>query len=134
MRTGQFSREVLRAAHDDGEFVAAGQRVAGDLAADVAGGTNEGDLHGRTPWGGVGISRPLQSAEKQRITRLFVAWIEHMDRLTAMTVFVEVAERGSLTAAAEVLDMSRAMVSRYLAEVEAGWARACCTGPRAGSA
>ena len=39
-----------------------------------------------------------------------------MDRLTAMTVFVEVAERGSLTAAAEVLDMSRAMVSRYLAE------------------
>ncbi len=43
-----------------------------------------------------------------------------MDRLTAMTVFVEVAERGSLTAAAEVLDMSRAMVSRYLAEVE-GW-------------
>ncbi|AWH20204.1 LysR family transcriptional regulator [Stenotrophomonas sp. ZAC14D2_NAIMI4_6] len=43
-----------------------------------------------------------------------------MDRLTAMTVFVEVAERGSLTAAAEVLDMSRAMVSRYLAEAE-GW-------------
>ena len=43
-----------------------------------------------------------------------------MDRLTAMAVFVEVAERGSLTAAAEVLDMSRAMVSRYLAEVE-GW-------------
>ncbi len=43
-----------------------------------------------------------------------------MDRLTAMTVFVEVAERGSLTAAAEVLDMSRAMVTRYLAEVE-GW-------------
>ena len=42
-----------------------------------------------------------------------------MDRLTAMTVFVEVAERGSLTAAAEVMDMSRAMVSRYLAEVEA---------------
>jgi DNA-binding transcriptional LysR family regulator/2-polyprenyl-3-methyl-5-hydroxy-6-metoxy-1,4-benzoquinol methylase len=58
--------------------------------------------------------------EKQRITRLFVAGIEQMDRLTAMTVFVEVAERGSLTAAAEVLDMSRAMVSRYLAEVE-GW-------------
>ena len=124
MGTGQFGRKVLRAAHDDGEFVAVGQRVAGDLAADVAGGTNEGDLHGRTPWGDVGWewghSRPLQSFEKQRITRLFVAWIEHMDRLTAMAVFVEVAERGSLTAAAEVLDMSRAMVSRYLAEVE-GW-------------
>ncbi len=35
-----------------------------------------------------------------------------------MTVFVEVVERGSLTAAAEALDMSRAMVTRYLAEVE----------------
>lgn len=42
-----------------------------------------------------------------------------MDRLTAMRVFTEVAERGSLTAAALRLDMSRAMVSRYLAELEA---------------
>lgn len=41
-----------------------------------------------------------------------------MDRITAMNVFVEVAERGSLTAAAEALDMSRAMVTRYLAELE----------------
>ena len=41
-----------------------------------------------------------------------------MDRMTAMAVFVEVVERGSLTAAAEALDMSRAMVTRYLAEVE----------------
>ncbi|WP_313459460.1 LysR family transcriptional regulator [Stenotrophomonas sp.] len=41
-----------------------------------------------------------------------------MDRMTAMTVFVEVVERGSLTAAADALDMSRAMVTRYLAEVE----------------
>jgi DNA-binding transcriptional LysR family regulator len=41
-----------------------------------------------------------------------------MDRMTAMNVFVEVVERGSLTAAAEALDMSRAMVTRYLAEVE----------------
>ena len=38
--------------------------------------------------------------------------------MTAMTVFVEVAERGSLTAAAEALEMSRAMVTRYLAELE----------------
>ncbi|MEJ1095274.1 MULTISPECIES: LysR family transcriptional regulator [unclassified Pseudoxanthomonas] len=43
-----------------------------------------------------------------------------MDRMTAMTVFVEVAERGSLTAAADALDMSRAMATRYLAELE-GW-------------
>ncbi|KAB7629915.1 LysR family transcriptional regulator [Stenotrophomonas rhizophila] len=41
-----------------------------------------------------------------------------MDRMTAMNVFVEVAERGSLTAAAEALEMSRAMVTRHLAEVE----------------
>ncbi|WP_141058509.1 LysR family transcriptional regulator [Stenotrophomonas rhizophila] len=41
-----------------------------------------------------------------------------MDRMMAMNVFVEVVERGSLTAAADALDMSRAMVTRYLAEVE----------------
>ncbi|MEQ9727529.1 LysR family transcriptional regulator [Pseudomonas sp. WHRI 8822A] len=43
-----------------------------------------------------------------------------MDRLTATRVFVEVVDRGSQTAAAEHLDLSRAMVSRYLAELE-GW-------------
>jgi predicted transcriptional regulator len=37
-----------------------------------------------------------------------------MDRLTATRVFVEVVERGSQTAAADALEMSRAMVSRYL--------------------
>ncbi|MCI4568889.1 LysR family transcriptional regulator [Lysobacter sp. CFH 32150] len=41
-----------------------------------------------------------------------------MDRITAINVFVEVADRGSLTAAADVMSMSRAMVSRYLAELE----------------
>ncbi len=41
-----------------------------------------------------------------------------MDRLTGVRVFVEVAERGSLTQAAEQLEMSPAMVSRYLAGVE----------------
>lgn len=41
-----------------------------------------------------------------------------MDRLTATRVFVEVVDRGSQTAAAEALDMSRAMVSRYLGELE----------------
>lgn len=43
-----------------------------------------------------------------------------MDRLTAARVFVEVAERGSLTQTAERLEMSPAMVSRYLAAME-GW-------------
>lgn len=42
-----------------------------------------------------------------------------MDRLTATRVFVEVVDRGSQTAAAEALEMSRAMVSRYLGELEA---------------
>lgn len=41
-----------------------------------------------------------------------------MDRLTAVQVFVEIADRGSLTQTAEHLDMSVAMVSRYLAAVE----------------
>lgn len=41
-----------------------------------------------------------------------------MDRLIAMQVFVEVADRGSLTQAADALDISRAMVSRYLESVE----------------
>jgi DNA-binding transcriptional LysR family regulator len=46
-----------------------------------------------------------------------------MDRITAATVFVEVAERASMTATAEALDMSRAMVTRYLARMET-WAGA----------
>ncbi|PTT89693.1 LysR family transcriptional regulator, partial [Pelomonas sp. HMWF004] len=41
-----------------------------------------------------------------------------MDRLTAMQVFVQVADRGSLTQAAEHLAMSTTMVSRYLAAAE----------------
>ncbi|MCT7306724.1 LysR family transcriptional regulator [Ralstonia wenshanensis] len=42
-----------------------------------------------------------------------------MDRITSAEVFVAIVERGSLSAAAEGLDMSRAMVTRYLAEMEA---------------
>ncbi|ALT79354.1 LysR family transcriptional regulator [Paucibacter sp. KCTC 42545] len=41
-----------------------------------------------------------------------------MDRLRAMQLFVEVVERGSLTAAAEHLQMSRAMASRHLEALE----------------
>lgn len=41
-----------------------------------------------------------------------------MDRLVATRVFVTVVEKGSLTSAAEHLDMSTAMVSRYLAATE----------------
>ncbi|RQP22779.1 LysR family transcriptional regulator [Piscinibacter terrae] len=41
-----------------------------------------------------------------------------MDRLTATQVFVAVVEHGSLTQAADHLEMSTAMVSRYLAAME----------------
>lgn len=41
-----------------------------------------------------------------------------MDRIVAAQVFVETVELGSATAAAEALCMSRAMASRYLAELE----------------
>jgi DNA-binding transcriptional LysR family regulator len=41
-----------------------------------------------------------------------------MDRLTAIQVFVEVAGTGSFSAAADKLDMSRAMVTRYVGELE----------------
>lgn len=46
-----------------------------------------------------------------------------MDRITAASVFVVIAERGSMIAAADALDMSRAMVTRYLAQMEQ-WAEA----------
>jgi len=46
-----------------------------------------------------------------------------MDRIASANVFVTIADRGSLAAAAEALDMSRAMVTRYLAEMEE-WAGA----------
>ena len=46
-----------------------------------------------------------------------------MDRITAAQVFVAIAERGSMVAASEALGMSRAMVTRYLAEMEQ-WAGA----------
>lgn len=55
-----------------------------------------------------------------------------MDRLSAMRVFVEVVDRGSQSAAAEALELSRPAVSRYLAELEEWWAPACCIGRRAG--
>lgn len=46
-----------------------------------------------------------------------------MDRLTAMRVFAEVATSGSFSATADKLDMSRATVTRYVAEME-NWLQA----------
>ncbi|MGF1528190.1 MAG: LysR substrate-binding domain-containing protein [Candidatus Competibacterales bacterium] len=43
-----------------------------------------------------------------------------MDRLTSMQVFVQVAERGSFAAAAERLEMSRAMVTKHIMALEQG--------------
>jgi len=44
--TGQLGRQVFFTADHGRHLVAVGEGVAGDLAADVAGGTDEGDLHG----------------------------------------------------------------------------------------
>jgi len=41
-----------------------------------------------------------------------------MDHLGAIRTFIEIADQGSLTRAAEVLDLSRAMVSRHLEGLE----------------
>jgi DNA-binding transcriptional LysR family regulator len=46
-----------------------------------------------------------------------------MDRITAAQVFVRIVEQGSMVGAAQSLDMSRSMVTRYLSEMEA-WANA----------
>lgn len=46
-----------------------------------------------------------------------------MDRITAAEVFIIIVDRGSMIAAAETLEMSRAMVTRYLAQMEQ-WAGA----------
>ena len=44
-----------------------------------------------------------------------------MDRITAAKVFVSIVDQGSMVSAANALDMSRSMVTRYLAEMES-WA------------
>lgn len=44
-----------------------------------------------------------------------------MDRLTAAEVFITIVERGSMIGAADALDMSRSMVTRYLSQME-DWA------------
>ena len=41
-----------------------------------------------------------------------------MDHLGAIRTFIEIADQGSLTKAAETLDLSRAMVSRHLDGLE----------------
>lgn len=46
-----------------------------------------------------------------------------MDRITAAEVFVEIVDRGSMAAAGQALEMSPAMVTRYLREMET-WAGA----------
>ena len=46
-----------------------------------------------------------------------------MDRITAAQVFVRIVEQGSMVSAAQSLDMSRSMVTRYLSEMES-WANA----------
>lgn len=42
-----------------------------------------------------------------------------MDRLSDVAIFVQVVERGSLSAAAEAMGMSRGVISKALARLEA---------------
>lgn len=49
---------------------------------------------------------------------MFISLGVHMDRLTAMQVFSEVVQRGSFTAAAEHLGMTRVMATRYVTQLE----------------
>jgi hypothetical protein len=48
--------------------MAAGEGLAGDFTADVAGGTNKRDFHGKGPLRKEGQRMPLESNEKPRIT------------------------------------------------------------------
>ncbi|MEX0631286.1 LysR family transcriptional regulator [Serratia ureilytica] len=50
-----------------------------------------------------------------------------MDRITAAEVFVTIVDRGSMIAAAETLEMSRAMVTRYRRRWSNGPGRVYCT-------
>jgi DNA-binding transcriptional LysR family regulator len=49
---------------------------------------------------------------------LFVSKSVHMDRLQAMQVFAEVVNRGSFTAAADHLSMTRVKATRYVSSLE----------------
>ncbi|TRN75799.1 LysR family transcriptional regulator [Pseudomonas syringae] len=65
-----------------------------------------------------------QVKQKPQYWQLLIAYIGRIvDRIIAARVFIAINERGSLIAAAEALDMSRAMVTRYLAQMER-WAGA----------
>lgn len=62
--------------------------------------------------------------QKPQYWQLLIAYIGRIvDRIIAARVFIAINDRGSLIAAAEALDMSRAMVTRYLAQMES-WAGA----------
>lgn len=118
---GQCGRQGFVAAGDGNQFVATGENFAGNVLADFAVSGDQGDFHGVTPCrlGKWSQSRPLICSDIQLKVSFFVAISERiMDRLTALQVFAEVARRGSFTDAAEALDLSRAKVTRYVAELE----------------
>lgn len=52
-----------------------------------------------------------------------------MDRLDSMRVFLRVAETGSFTKAADLLDMPRATVSAAVQQLERNSAAGCCIAP-----
>ena len=99
----------------------------GVLAQPVAAAAPEGDL-GQAGFlvlklGGGRHDSFRNRREKPQNPGFTVPEFVHMDRLTAMEVFVAVADRGSQVAAADALGLSRPVVSRHLAALEA-WAGA----------
>lgn len=63
----------------------------------------------------------MKAGEKAVSIRCTIAdnvQVKALDRFAAMQVFVEVARRGSFSASAEALAMSRAMVTRHVAALE----------------
>ena len=60
-----------------------------------------------------------ESDEKYGNLQHFISYSGRiMDRIVAAQVYVAITEQGSLVGAARLLDMSRAMVTRYLAQME----------------
>ena len=60
--------EAGRVAHDGGHFVAARKRLVEDGMADVAGGAEQGDVHGSLRWVGV------ETSMRQAIDSINARW------------------------------------------------------------
>jgi LysR family transcriptional regulator for bpeEF and oprC len=76
-------------------------------------------------------SEPSEKPDKTEFIVLSCFTMTPMDQLQGMRVFTRVAELGSFARAAHTLDLSRAMASSYVAQLENIWAHACSIARRA---